>query len=442
MNQIIRDGDAALLIFVADTTAGAAVTSGNAKASVYCESGANAAKYWTGSAWSTAGSFVGVPYTRQNLFSTASAMGTPGAGFYSVYVCGSSGDATTGFPYGYLLTVNAHDARDVILGSGQTIGASVGTVVLTGGQTIGASVGNPVTLASGQTIGASIGTVTLSGGQTIGASVGNPVTLATGQTIGASIGAVILSGGQTIGASVGNAVTAGTFSGTASTTINAIMDGIDALGGNAGIYGCTATCQEAGGTRIPNAVVQLRGTTGNAVGGATSNQNGVVVVHFTSTGSHLIYAAGASHTFGSSGQGITLTGNTAFTLVGTPASAGSYKTLIVGERYLKNFDPLQTTAANGITQADLDAAENAAFHYLNARLALNFKVSTWAASVPPLIACLADRYASAELIDMKFGRDGRVSPYPAALRAEVEVVVSWLNTAKDARLLSATGTAL
>ena len=82
----------------------------------------------------------------------------------------------------------------------------------------------------------------------------------------------------------------------------------------------------------------------------------------------------------------------------------SYKTLEAGKRYLKNLGSLVEDAQEGLTQADLDAAEASAKNAIDAALAELYDISGWASSTPPLIAEIADKLASAEVLTMKFAR--------------------------------------
>ena len=86
--------------------------------------------------------------------------------------------------------------------------------------------------------------------------------------------------------------------------------------------------------------------------------------------------------------------------------AGGYKTLEAGKRYLKNLGSLAVDPQDGITQADLDAAEAAAKNRIDAALATVYDISGWAASPPPFIAEIADKLASAGVLVFKFARDG------------------------------------
>jgi len=92
--------------------------------------------------------------------------------------------------------------------------------------------------------------------------------------------------------------------------------------------------------------------------------------------------------------------------------SGGYKALEAGKRYLKNLDALAADAQDGITQDDLDAAEAAARNLIDAALAGLYSLAGWTDSPPPLVADIADKLASAEVLAMKFSRDGMgPSPY-------------------------------
>jgi len=88
----------------------------------------------------------------------------------------------------------------------------------------------------------------------------------------------------------------------------------------------------------------------------------------------------------------------------------AYKILTVGERYLKNLDPLASSPQQGITQSDVNAAQAEADTLIVLALGGVYDVSGWAASPPPIIASIADRLGSAYLIRCKFSRDGKADP--------------------------------
>ena len=108
----------------------------------------------------------------------------------------------------------------------------------------------------------------------------------------------------------------------------------------------------------------------------------------------------------------------------------SYNTLTANTGWLKNVD-LKASAANGVTQADLTAAENAAAARIDGELAGVYDTSGWTASTPPIIAHVAELLSSAEVLDYKYQRgdtvDGEDTNLPARLRARVERLLNRLR---------------
>jgi len=98
---------------------------------------------------------------------------------------------------------------------------------------------------------------------------------------------------------------------------------------------------------------------------------------------------------------------------------GSYHTLVVERDYLKNVGPLDTAATDGhLIQADLTRAENDAFNEINSLLCADYDVSGWAASVPPIIADIANLLGSANVWMMRHAADSMgVAGNPEGLRA-------------------------
>jgi len=91
----------------------------------------------------------------------------------------------------------------------------------------------------------------------------------------------------------------------------------------------------------------------------------------------------------------------------------SYCTLEVGKKYLKNLDALAADPQDGITQEDLTEAEEAAKNYIDLELGDLFSKGTmagWTVTPPPTIEDTACRLASAEVIMLKFSRDGVAGP--------------------------------
>jgi hypothetical protein len=108
----------------------------------------------------------------------------------------------------------------------------------------------------------------------------------------------------------------------------------------------------------------------------------------------------------------------------------SYNTLAAHAGWLKNVD-LKETAANGVTQADLTAAEAAAAARIDAELAGVYDTSGWADDVPPLIAHIASLLSAADVLDCKYERgdtvDGDDTNLPARLRARAERLIDRLR---------------
>ena len=108
----------------------------------------------------------------------------------------------------------------------------------------------------------------------------------------------------------------------------------------------------------------------------------------------------------------------------------SYCTLAANAGWLKNVT-LKTTAANGITAADLTAAQAAAAARIDAELAAVYDVAPWAADTPPIIAHVAELLAAADVLDMKYERgdtvDGDDANLPARLRERAERLIGRLK---------------
>ena len=108
----------------------------------------------------------------------------------------------------------------------------------------------------------------------------------------------------------------------------------------------------------------------------------------------------------------------------------AYNTLTANAGWLKNVD-LKTTPANGVTQADLTAAENAAASRIDAELAAVYDTSGWADDTPPIIEHIAELLSSAEVLDYKYQRgdtvDGEDTNLPARLRREAETLLARLR---------------
>lgn len=108
----------------------------------------------------------------------------------------------------------------------------------------------------------------------------------------------------------------------------------------------------------------------------------------------------------------------------------AYNTLTANAGWLKNVD-LKTSAANGVTQADLTAAEAAAAARIDAELAAVYETAGWAAAPPPIIAHVAELLSAAEVLDYKYQRgdtvDGEDTNLPARLRMRAEALLARLK---------------
>jgi hypothetical protein len=108
----------------------------------------------------------------------------------------------------------------------------------------------------------------------------------------------------------------------------------------------------------------------------------------------------------------------------------AYNTLAANVGWLKNVD-LKTSAANGVTQADLTAAEEAAAARIDAELAGCYDTSAWPDDTPPIIQHVAELLSSAEVLDIKYQRgdtvDGEDTNLPARLTARGEALITRLR---------------
>jgi hypothetical protein len=113
----------------------------------------------------------------------------------------------------------------------------------------------------------------------------------------------------------------------------------------------------------------------------------------------------------------------------------AYHTLSANAGWLKNVT-LKTSAANGITQADLTAAEAAAAAQIDAELAPLYDTADWADDPPPLVAHVAELLSAAAVLDQKYERGDTVggddTNLPARLRERGERLLSRLAGAGPA----------
>lgn len=100
---------------------------------------------------------------------------------------------------------------------------------------------------------------------------------------------------------------------------------------------------------------------------------------------------------------------------------GGYNTLVCEAGYLSNVR-LKASAANGITQADLDAAEAHARAETDAELSMIYDTSAWEAETPAIVERIADMLSSTEVLEYKYQRGdtagGDDTNLPAVLARE------------------------
>jgi len=91
--------------------------------------------------------------------------------------------------------------------------------------------------------------------------------------------------------------------------------------------------------------------------------------------------------------------------------------LQAGQRYLKAFPPLAPGSQDGITQADLDAAMNAADSLVDSLFGSDYDMAAWRESPPPLVSILWELLASARAIrfrELRLGLPGGEADSTAA----------------------------
>lgn len=100
---------------------------------------------------------------------------------------------------------------------------------------------------------------------------------------------------------------------------------------------------------------------------------------------------------------------------------GSYNTLVPQGGYLSNVR-LKASSDNGLTQADLDAAEAHAKAVIDAELAAVYDITGWDLATPPMIERVADMLSSAEVLEYKYQRgdtaEGDDSNLPRVLKRD------------------------
>jgi len=99
----------------------------------------------------------------------------------------------------------------------------------------------------------------------------------------------------------------------------------------------------------------------------------------------------------------------------------SYNTLVPQASYLSNVR-LKASSDNGVTQADLDAAEAHAKAVIDSRLAGIYDISTWGDVTPPIVERIAEMLSAAEVLEYKYERgdtaEGDDTNLPRTLHAD------------------------
>ena len=107
-------------------------------------------------------------------------------------------------------------------------------------------------------------------------------------------------------------------------------------------------------------------------------------------------------------------------VTGTPVAGVYYNVLEAGRRYLKNIDALATEPQKGITEQDLNAAQESAKTLIDSRLAPFYDLSAWLSETPPVIEDVAELLSSAQVLEYAYERDSREGEaiYPKVLREQ------------------------
>ena len=116
----------------------------------------------------------------------------------------------------------------------------------------------------------------------------------------------------------------------------------------------------------------------------------------------------------------------------------SYKTLSVGERWLKNLPAVVADAQNGVTADDVSAAESMADAEINAFFSKYYNIEDWADSTPPYVASIADMIGSARLLMLKFSADAQAGTVEMASWLEGEAR-RMMESVKHSGLLDSAG---
>ena len=86
-----------------------------------------------------------------------------------------------------------------------------------------------------------------------------------------------------------------------------------------------------------------------------------------------------------------------------------YVTLKEGERYIKPIDQLFASADDGMTQDDLDHAEEFAKHITDGKIGWAFDISDWEDNPPPLVNYANELIASGKALDFYLFRDTNIT---------------------------------
>ena len=109
---------------------------------------------------------------------------------------------------------------------------------------------------------------------------------------------------------------------------------------------------------------------------------------------------------------------------------GYYNTLVAEAGYLSNVR-LKTSTANGITQADLNAAQAHAKAEIDAALAPLYNVSGWETETPGIVERIADMLSSAEVLDYKYQRgdtaEGDDTNLPSVLARDARALLGMVT---------------
>lgn len=114
----------------------------------------------------------------------------------------------------------------------------------------------------------------------------------------------------------------------------------------------------------------------------------------------------------------------------TPVPSTFYNVLVANRAYLKGIS-LASDDAQGITQSDLDRAEQIAYEWIHGRLAEMFDVSDWTTTTPPDVRRAAELHSSARVWEWWRQRndDEEAGLSPNVLDKRAEAVVADIERA-------------